>query len=136
MPQHRVVTPGHVEQHDLAIRTTPYAPANRNARSPNASGTHSDATSSAAIAPNIANRTAPSSGSTTLVSHAYPTQAHHSTPRIRTPWKRPSHVGFSAISAVHCVSARTKTRSKNSSSGVTRSSERSTTRRDSCDGAR
>ena len=38
------------------------------------------------------------------------------------PCARPSHVGSWAISAVHCVIARTKTRSKNSSSGVTRSS--------------
>src|SRR5918998_3088557 len=38
----------------------------------------------------------------------------------------PSQVGTAAISAVHWVRARTKTRSKNSSSGVTRSSERST----------
>ena len=38
---------------------------------------------------------------------------------------RPSHVGSSAISAVHCVSASTNTRSKNSSSGVTLSFSRS-----------
>src|SRR3954465_8314306 len=38
----------------------------------------------------------------------------------------PRHVGSCAINAVHCVMARTKTRSKNSSSGVTRSSWRST----------
>ena len=38
----------------------------------------------------------------------------------------PSHVGWSAISAVHCVRASTKTRSKNSSSGVTRPRSRST----------
>ena len=40
------------------------------------------------------------------------------------PFARPSHVGSSAISAAHCVSASTNTRSKNSSSGVTVSSER------------
>ena len=39
----------------------------------------------------------------------------------RRPSARPVHVGSSAISAVHCVSASTKTRSKNSSSGATRS---------------
>ena len=38
----------------------------------------------------------------------------------------PSHVGVCAISVVHCVSASTNTRSKNSSSGVTRSSSRIT----------
>ena len=37
---------------------------------------------------------------------------------------RPSQVGSFAISAVHCVSASTKTRSKNSSSGVTLSFSR------------
>ena len=35
------------------------------------------------------------------------------------PWRSPVHVGSAAISAVHCVRASTKTRSKNSSSGVT-----------------
>ena len=39
-------------------------------RSPNASGTASDTTSSAAIDTNITRRTTPSSGSITLVSHA------------------------------------------------------------------
>src|SRR5215216_6448693 len=48
------------------------------------------------------------------------------TPSTSIPLARPSQSGWSAISAVHCVRARTKTRSKNSSSGVTRSSERST----------
>src|SRR5215211_579969 len=38
----------------------------------------------------------------------------------------PSQVGSCAIKAVHCVIARTKTRSKKSSSGVTRSSSRRT----------
>ena len=48
----------------------PYAMAKPSARSPNASGTHSATTSSPAIAANITIRTAPSSGSMTLVSHA------------------------------------------------------------------
>jgi hypothetical protein len=51
-------------------RTTPYAQAKTSAESSNASGTQSAATSSAAIAAKIASRTTPSSGSTTLVSHA------------------------------------------------------------------
>src|SRR5918997_2103618 len=45
---------------------------------------------------------------------------------IRSAWARPSQLGSSAISAVHWVSASTKTRSKNSSSGLTFSSERNT----------
>ena len=53
-----------------AARTAPYAHANSSASEPNAPGTHSAATRKAAIAANIASRTAPSSGSTTLVSHA------------------------------------------------------------------
>ena len=61
-----------------ASRTTPYATAKARARSPNASGTQSAATSSAAIAANTATRTAPSSGSITLVSQAYAVHAHHS----------------------------------------------------------
>ena len=51
-------------------RTNAYATANGSARSPNASGTQSPATSRLAEAANIAIRTPPSSGSTTLVSHA------------------------------------------------------------------
>jgi hypothetical protein len=51
-------------------RTTPYAITNVSPRSSKASGTQSAATSSAAIAANMASRTPPSSGSTTLVSHA------------------------------------------------------------------
>ena len=53
-----------------AIRTNAYATANSSACAPNAPGTHSAITSSAAMAANIASRTAPSSGLTTLVSHA------------------------------------------------------------------
>ena len=41
------------------------------------------------------------------------------------PWPSPSQVVCCDISAVHCVIARTKTRSKKSSSGSTRSSWRS-----------
>jgi hypothetical protein len=53
-----------------AMRTIPYAQANTSASSPKASGTARAATRKAAIAAKIAIRTAPSSGSTTLVSHA------------------------------------------------------------------
>ncbi len=69
-------------------------------------------------------RTVPSSGSTTLVNHAYPTHAHQRIPSISSPLASPSQVGSAAISAVHWVSARTKTRSKKSSSGVTLASSR------------
>ena len=65
-----VVAAGDHEQHDLRVRTTAYAQANRRPRSPKACGTQSATTSSAAIAAKIAKRTMPSSGSTTLVSHA------------------------------------------------------------------
>jgi hypothetical protein len=53
-----------------ANRTIPYATASSSAESSNASGMHRAMTSSPIIAPNIAIRTTPSSGSTTLVSHA------------------------------------------------------------------
>ncbi len=53
-----------------AARTTPYAHASSRASSSNASGTHNAATRKAAIAAKITIRTAPSSGSTTLVSQA------------------------------------------------------------------
>src|SRR3954462_3797331 len=42
------------------------------------------------------------------------------------PLASPAQVGSAAISAVHCVSASTNTRSNNSSSGVTRDSSRRT----------
>src|SRR5262245_48126326 len=38
------------------------------------------------------------------------------------PWPRPAQVGWSDISVVHCVIAKTKTRSKKSSRGSTLSS--------------
>ena len=45
-------------------------------------------------------------------------------PARAAPCARPVQVGSCAISAVHCVSASTKTRSKKSSSGITRSPSR------------
>src|SRR6185295_3424035 len=45
-------------------------------------------------------------------------------PSTSSPWARPDQVGWWAISAVHWVIASTKTRSKKSSSGVTRSPSR------------
>ncbi len=47
-------------------------------------------------------------------------------PSTSRPLSRPSQVGVRSISVVHCVSASTNTRSKNSSSGVTRSPSRIT----------
>src|ERR1700710_3016471 len=46
-------------------------------------------------------------------------------PRTSSPWAMPDQVGWCDISAVHWVIAKTKTRSKKSSSGVTRSPSRS-----------
>src|SRR6476469_1364091 len=46
-------------------------------------------------------------------------------PRTSRPWAIPDQVGWCAISAVNWVIASTKTRSKKSSSGVTRSPSRS-----------
>ncbi len=53
-----------------ATRKTPKASAKVRPRWPKASGTQSETISSAAIAPNMTSRTAPSSGSMTLVSQA------------------------------------------------------------------
>ena len=102
-----------------AARTPPYARTRVTPRSPKAPGTHNDVTSSAAIAANSTRRTPPSSGSTTLVSHAYPTHDHHSSPSTTRPRPMPRQLGSFAISAVHCVMASTNTRSKNNSNGLT-----------------
>ena len=74
----------------------------------------------AAIAANTTRRTPPSSGSRVLVSQAYADQAHHSAPSSSTPRRRPPHVGLRERNVVTCVMAKTTTRSKKSSSGVTR----------------
>ena len=70
----------------------------------------------------MTSRTAPSSGLIVFVSQAYAAQAHHRTLRTSTPRSRPPHVGSAAMNPVTCVIAKTKIRSKKSSSGVTRSS--------------
>src|SRR3954469_13948495 len=51
------------------------------------------------------------------------------TARTSMPWPRPDQFGLAVISAVHWVKPRTKTRSKKSSSGLTVSRWRSSTRR-------
>ena len=76
----------------------------------------------AAITANIAIRTIPSSGLSVFVSHAYAAQAHQMAARTRIPRSRPPQVGSAEIIVVTCVSPKTKTRSKKSSSGLTRSS--------------
>ena len=55
----------------------------------------------------------------TLPSQAYPIQDHHSSSTSKSPRSMPCQLRSSAMKAVTCVSANTKTRSKNSSSGVT-----------------
>jgi hypothetical protein len=64
----------------------------------------------------------PSSEASVSVSHAYPPQAHQIAASTSIPWPSPSQVGFSDISPVTWVNANTNTRSKKSSSGVTRGS--------------
>ena len=54
-----------------------------------------------------------------MVSQANPPQVHQTAASTSIPWPRPSAVGLSAIRPVTWVKAKTKTRSKNSSSGVT-----------------
>ena len=76
----------------------------------------------AAIDANRASRSSVSSVSISFVSHAYALQAHQSAASTRIPSPRPAHVGSSDISTVTWVRVKTKTRSKNSSSGVARSS--------------
>ena len=85
-------------------------------------GAASATTSSAATAASTARRTAPSSGSRMFVSHAYADHAHQSTPSRKTPRRSPPHVGSRERKPLTWVIAKTNTRSKNSSSGVTRCS--------------
>ena len=106
-------------------RTTPYASAKASARSSNASGTQRATIPRLAMATNMAMRTEPSSGSTTLVSQAYPVHAHQSTASTANPRARPRHDSSFDMSAVHWVKPTTNTRSKNSSSGLTDSRWRS-----------
>ena len=69
-PELRLVPARDHEEPDVGDPDDAVAHASANASSPNASGTQSAATRNAVIAAKIAIRTAPSSGSTTLVSHA------------------------------------------------------------------
>src|SRR5262245_22849239 len=89
--------------------------------SPKASGTARAQTNIAPMTTNIAIRTSPSSGFRVFVSHAYAAHAHQSAASTTRPRSSPPQVGSRESSAVTCVIAKTKTRSKKSSSGVTRS---------------
>ena len=92
---------------------------NSTASSPKAPGTAKATMSIAPTEASIASRTPPSSTSVALVSQAYPTQAHQSADRTSIPRRTPPQVGSSASPLVTWVIAKTKTRSKKSSSGVT-----------------
>src|SRR5262249_42753706 len=61
-------------------------------------------------------------GSRAFVSHAYAAQAHQSVASSRRAWSSPLQVGLCDSTVVTCVNPKTKTRSKKSSSGVTRCS--------------
>ena len=80
---------------------------------------HSAMRNIAAIATSITSLISPSSALTTLATQAKPVQLHHSSMTTRTPRNMPCHDSSSDMYAVTWVRAKTKTRSKNSSSGVT-----------------
>ena len=60
-----------------------------------------------------------SSALATLASQAYPVQAHQSNMMIKTPRRTVNQLMSWAMNAVTWVSAKTNTKSKNSSSGLT-----------------
>ena len=88
----------------------------------NAVGTTSAATNIAAIATSIAANRASSSASMVFVSHAYAAHDHQSAPSRSSARQSPCQVGSSARNVVTSVNPNTNTKSKNSSSGVTRCS--------------
>jgi hypothetical protein len=67
-------------------------------------------------------RTPSSRGGTALVSQAYPPYIHQTLPKISIVCRRPVTVGSRASRLVSWVIVKTKTRSKNSSSELTRGS--------------
>ena len=71
----------------------------------------------AAIAANMRNLIAAWSGLATFAIQAQPIQHHHNSMTIKVPRSSPFQVRSSAMKAVTWVSAKTKTRSKNSSIG-------------------
>src|SRR5919106_2867037 len=102
-----------------AARTTKYATPKTRPSSPNARGTASERISRAPIANRRTTRTAPSSEAALLASQTYASQANQSTARIARPSIRRVHVASAETNPVTWVIAKTKTRSKKSSSGVT-----------------
>jgi hypothetical protein len=83
---------------------------------------HSAIRNMAAIATSITTLISPSSALTTLATQAKPVQLHHSSMTTSTPRSTPCQDSSSDMYAVTWVRAKTKTRSKNSSSGVTTAS--------------
>ena len=88
----------------------------------NTSGTTSAAMNIAISATSNAAPTTPSSGSMVFVSQAYAVHGHQSAARTSTPRPIPANVGSFASNVATCVNAKTNTRSKKSSRGVTRCS--------------
>ena len=103
-----------------STRTTKYVTPKSTPYWPKASGAASAVRNIAPMAASSTKRASPSSASVVVPIHTYATHAHHSTVSTAMPRSSPSQVGSAAINAVTWVSANTKTRSKNSSSAVTR----------------
>src|SRR4051812_31784141 len=93
---------------------------NAMARSPNALGIEADTISPSSIRINSSNRTGARSGSSQLVSHALSIQIHHTASSRIAVCEAPSAPGCSSRPCESCVTAKTKTRSKNNSTKVTR----------------
>ena len=89
--------------------------ANVHARSPNASAIATLITNDTNASATTAPRTGSFTGSSQFVTHVVETHAHHSAQIMITPSSAPSGVWFSYRYADSCVSAKTNTRSKNSS---------------------
>ena len=120
---HVDVLRGGREQPDVHEPHPEVGHAKSSASSSNAPGTASEASSIAIIAPKIASRTAQRRLSTSFVSHAYAAHAHQIDASTSMPRSSPPQDRSWASRAVTCVRAKTKTRSKNSSSGSTRLSD-------------
>src|SRR5512133_1102278 len=97
------------------------------ASSPNACGTASEAIRSAPMVDSRTTRTAPSSDAAVLASHTYDSHANHSAARIAIPSNSRVHPASWETNALTWVIAKTKTRSKKSSSGLTGCSSSSST---------
>src|SRR5438874_2199529 len=113
-----------------SARTRKNATPKRSASLPKAFGTAREATSTGPIAVKRTNRIAPSSVAARFWSHTYALQPNQSTIRIAVASTSRTHVGSCDRKRVTCVIAKTKTRSKKSSSAVTSCS--TSTARSSC----